>query len=81
MGLGGGDYYSRRDLLPYLPQILTHDFVIVLDDAQRPGEQRTIADILAILKNAGIAHNLGYYTGSKYVAVITSRNLDYFCTL
>ncbi len=80
-GPRGGDYYSRRDLLPYLPQILTQDFIIVLDDAQRPGEQRTMADILLILKNAGIAYKFGFYAGSKYTAVIASKNLDYFCTL
>ena len=80
-GPRGGDYYSRRDLLPYLPQILTLDFLIVLDDAQRPGEQRTMADILLILKNAGIAYKFGFYAGSKYTAVIASKNLDYFCTL
>ena len=40
-----------------------------------------MADILLILKNAGIAYKFGFYAGSKYTAVIASKNLDYFCTL
>ena len=80
-GPHGATYFARRDLLPYIPVILPEKFVIVMDDAQRPGEQRTIADLLRKLKAANIEFTIGYYKGSKYCAVITSKNLWQFCSL
>lgn len=80
-GPHGATYYARRDLLPYFPALLPADFVIVIDDAQRPGEQRTIADLLEKLKASGIEPVIGYYKGSKYCAVIASKSLWQFCSL
>lgn len=77
----GATYFARRDLLPYIPQILPEDFAIVIDDAQRPGEQRTIADLLGKLGAAGIEAAIGYYRGTSYCAVIVSKSLGYFCSL
>lgn len=45
---------SRWGVLEYVETLLAQDFVIIFDDAQRKGEQDTIAAVLGLLDERGI---------------------------
>lgn len=77
----GGDVYSRRDLLNFMPDLLEDDFVIIVDDAERKGEQKTIKDLEMILKKHNILFEKGLYTGSKDCCVIASQKNKFLCSL
>ena len=71
--------YSRIDTLFILPDCLSDNFVILIDDFNRIGEQHTVAEIENILNNASIPYKKGKYSGQKDCAVICSEKLG-FCT-
>lgn len=77
----GGDNYSRRDILDFLPEVLADSFVIVIDDAQRKGEKRTISDIKEILEKYKIQYVCKNYRGLDDCYVITSIDNKFLCTL
>ena len=72
---------SRRDILDFIPSILNNSFVIIIDDADRDGENRTILDIQQKLHQNLIESHIGYYSGSKRCCVITSSDNKFICTL
>lgn len=80
---GGGNVLSRRDILTVIPNILSKDFVIVVDDYGRIGEQRLAKDIQLKLENYGIHTHKGAYGGypGKDVCVIASEGNKFFTTL
>lgn len=78
---GGTGRYSRIDILTQIPSILDNEFVIVMDDMQRLGEQNTFAEVQSILKQHGIAYAAGIYAGEKAVGVIVSANNKFICTM
>lgn len=51
---------SRWGVLEYVEALLARDFVIIFDDAQRKGEQDTIAAVITLLEGRGI--DLAYAT-------------------
>jgi predicted RNA methylase len=57
-GPWGRRRYSRWGVLEYIDKLLAQDFVIIFDDAQRKGEQDTIAAVLDLLNGRGL--NLAY---------------------
>ncbi len=73
--------YSRRDILELLPEILEDNFVIVMDDAERIGEKRTIDDIQKVLDSHGIASCVGEYGGLKTDCVVASESNKFLCSL
>lgn len=66
-----------------MPQILADDFVLIFDDCGRLGEQKTVADVEAILRSNNIAYTKGIYDdgGMKYVVVLASESWKFLCTL
>ncbi len=46
------------DIMPYLPELLAEDFVILVDCAEEPCERMMIEDIGKILDVHGIAHQM-----------------------
>lgn len=58
-------------------------FSLMLDDAERTGELNTLQMIENIMHDSGIPYALKnhYYAGMKSTAVLTSRNLHFFCTM
>lgn len=80
---GGDGRLSRRDILPLMPQMLAKDFVLIFDDCGRQGEQKTVADVEAILRSNNIAYTKGIYDdgGMKYVVVLASESWKFLCTL
>lgn len=79
-GYGGG-YSSRRDIIEFLPGILEDDFVIVIDDYDRIGEQNTVKEIEGILNAKGISYASGIYLGLSNICVITAECNKFLCTL
>ena len=77
----GSPVYSRIDVIDLLPQCLNDSFIIMLDDAERAGEQNTLKMISNILNENGIPYSANYYTGQKATAIITSRDLHFLCTM
>ncbi len=73
--------YARRDILTLLPEILEPDWVILLDDAEREGEKRTILDIEKVLQRNNIEYSTGEYSGATHLFVITSKSNSFLCTL
>lgn len=77
----GSEKHSRRDIVEFLPDILNPSFVIVIDDAQRPGERSTIAEIEGVLTGNKIAFCKGIYPGMTDCCVITSADNKFLCTM
>ena len=77
----GSDIYSRRDILQFLPDILEDSFVIIMDDTQRKGENKTLQDIKDKLHNSGISYCNGAYAGMSECSVITSDDNKFVCSM
>lgn len=77
----GSPKYSRRDILDCVPDILADNGIIIFDDAERKGEQRTISDLEILLKRNNIYYQKRIYNGEKQVCVIGTSNSWHFCSL
>lgn len=79
----GGDMkdYARIDVLLMLPEILSDDFVIMIDDTERSGEQHTIAEMEKCLKANGIKYKKGYYSGNKDCCLICAEHLGFLTSM
>lgn len=79
----GGDMkvYSRVDVLSILPDCLEKDFVIILDDYNRSGEQGTIREIRACLDANKIPYKAHAYAGEKTVYLICSASYGWFASM
>lgn len=79
----GGDHleYSRMDILPLIPGCLNKDFVILLDDYNRKGEQNMIEKLEEILEENHIAYTTGKYWGNKDTFMVASESLKFLCTM
>ena len=78
--VGSGQEYSRMDIIDLIPDCLRETFVILLDDCERIGEQRTIEILETKLNENGIEFSTGYrYWGRTSVYICVSKNLDFLC--
>lgn len=80
-GPNGTDHHSRYNCMPLVAANTAREFMIVIDDADRPGEQETIRDLTGLLKGRGIDFKLNYLNGRNTQAVITTpafRAASYF---
>ena len=79
----GGDMkeYARIDVLELLPNCLSEDFVIMIDDTERVGETNTIKELMEILNKNAIEFNIGRYSGKKDCSIITSAKLKWLCSM
>lgn len=73
--------YARIDILPLLPNCLTEEFVIMLDDCDRQGELNTLRLIKTILDESGIKCGAGLYKGEKHTGLVVSENLGFMLTM
>lgn len=73
--------YSRIDILSIIPECLDNSFVIMIDDANRIGENNTIEAIKDTLSQSHISFTSGKYVGDKDTYVITSEDYKFICTL
>ena len=79
----GGDIISRSDILPFIPQILEENFVIMLDDFGRQGEINLAHSMVKKLSESSIEIAQGVYNGiqAKGVFVVTSKDLKFLTSL
>jgi hypothetical protein len=80
-GPNGTDRHSRFGCVPLIENNQNDEFIVVADDAERPGEQETIRCIADCLAKKGIDFKLNYVAGRTTQAVITTpkyRAASYF---
>lgn len=77
----GSKHNSRRDIVEFLPDLLEEEFVIIMDDTNRPGELETVEEIKTVLKDNFIDYSVGSYSGETDCTIICSSGLKYFCTM
>ena len=68
-------------MLDLIPGSLADRFIIMLDDYNRPGEQRAATEIAKALDAAGISYETATYTGEKVLWVATSPDLKFYTSL
>jgi len=73
--------YARIDILRILPDCLEDSFIILIDDYNRSGEQEMVKRLETVLKDAGIKFSRGIYSGEKQLAVVTSEDWSFLCSL
>jgi hypothetical protein len=71
-GPNGTDHASRFDCVPLVDANDRREFIVVIDDANRPGEAETVAALAALLRRKGIDFKLNYLSGRTTQAVITT---------
>jgi len=57
-GPPGTERYSRFGCLELIRSRISKDFLIIMDDGQRQGERDTVANIVNLLRNAGLAFRM-----------------------
>lgn len=79
----GGDMkeYARIDVLRMMPKCLSQDFVVMVDDAQRPGEKHTVAAMEKCLQEHGIAYQRGGYNGKKDSVLLCSQSVGFLSSM
>ena len=77
----GSPVYSRMDVIDLLPECLEDSFILMMDDAERNGEQNTLQMISNLLKESKKDISCNFYSGQKTTAIITSRDLHFYCTM
>lgn len=78
---GKAKKYARIDILRILPDCLEDSFIILIDDYNRSGEQEMVKRLETVLKDAGIKFSRGIYSGEKQLAVVTSEDWSFLCSL
>ncbi len=74
----GSDRYSRYDIVDLVENFsFDKEFIIIMDDSERQGEQDTINDILNILRTKGVIFYVGVYTGNKQNTIIASEKYKF----
>lgn len=78
--VGWGQEYSRMDILDIIPECLNEQFVILIDDCERIGEQRTIELLEKKLEKNNIKFNSRcQYSGINLVYICVSPDLEFLC--
>jgi hypothetical protein len=71
-GPNGTARHSRRGVLSMLDGELADDFVLILDDAERPGEQDTVGAIHRRLQELKVPYGVGVVRAAKTQAVFAA---------
>lgn len=77
----GSKRFSRAQLLDFLNYIDPKNFIILLDDYNRIGEQDTIEEAKKILKLKNIEFFAESYSSDKSIAILCSPNYKFLLTL
>ncbi len=78
---GNAKIYARVDVLKILPQCLSENFIIVIDDYNRKGEKNMVVEMEQILQENSIKYNKGVYAGEKECLVIVSPNNKFLISM
>ena len=78
----GSDRYSRYDICSLAESLKSSDeFIILIDDYDRLGEQDTVRDLLEILTKRGIKTNATVYEGNKAQIVIATSKYRFITSI
>ena len=78
----GSERYSRYNIISFVKTFVDgDDFIILMDDTNRKGENDTKNDIISILKDKKINFYTGDYSGNKCVTVISSEKYRFSTTM
>lgn len=76
-----GKYIGRIDLIPYIPEILEDDWIILMDDYDRTAEKNAILLLEKKLQEAHIVYYKGVYEGENDVCILASGQWRFMTTL
>ena len=81
-GPWGSNNYSRYNIIELVNKgFLDDDFIIIVDDFERKGEQETFEDLKDALVKNNYGFVIGYYAGSKTQVIITTAKFEYLTSL
>lgn len=81
-GPWGSERFSRYQLVELVEQNrLASNFVILLDDYNRLGEQDTAQELRKLLRKKGIEFEEGIYSGAKQTLILCSPNYSFLISL
>lgn len=73
--------YARIDVLRMLPECLSDDFVVMLDDAERSGETHTTAEMEKCIQENAIPYKKGRYCGKKDTILISAEHMSFLTSM
>lgn len=73
--------YARVDTLKIIPECLEPDFVILIDDTTRIGENNTIKLLQKIFEENGIEYVIKRYEGKKSSTILTTNKYSFLTSL
>ena len=76
-GPNGSTKYSRYQMVKFLDYIDPNNFIILLDDFNRTGEQETFTMAQQILASRNIEFISGSYSSDKSIGVLCSKNYKF----
>lgn len=77
----GSDHYSRSQILHIVPYCLNKSFCILIDDAERKGEQETINELSRIFNDNHINYCYASFCSTKSIALFCSTNFQFLTTV
>jgi 16S rRNA G966 N2-methylase RsmD len=78
----GSDCFSRSNIIDIVQNgLLNDEFIIIMDDVNRKGEQETSQVLINFLNKRGYIFHVGHYSGEKDQLIIVSKELKYLTSL
>ena len=74
---GGAQKFPRSNIIELVEHNLAKDFIIIFDDAERPGEQNTIAQTKVKLTSLGIGFSIQQRNAQKSQVLIFSKSCEF----
>lgn len=80
-GPRGSKHFSRSQIVDIVRNNLLPSFCIIIDDAERVGEQETIQEVISVLESSGIQYCRREYSASKKHMLICSPDYKFLTSL
>jgi hypothetical protein len=81
-GPWGSEHYSRYDIVYFLENdLINEDFVIVMDDCERLGEQETFVKLKELFRKKEVEYFEGVYSGMKKTSILCSKKFKFLISL
>jgi len=79
----GGDMkqYARIDVLQLMPECLSENFVVMIDDCERSGEVHTVQEMENKLRSYGIPYKRGRYAGKKDCVLLSAEHMGFLTSM
>lgn len=77
----GCDHYSRTEIIDLAKNNIKDHFCIIIDDAERQGEQETIQEVTEVLKIRKMEFCIRTYSATKEHTLICSPDLNFLTSL